>query len=107
MHPNTGLKRLAQDLDDVAAAPRPLIQKEHPMVRQRHLARHWHLSPANQPHSREGMVGERHGRVVTTAGRSPVRPATRGMRVVSMASGRVRAGRMVVSRRAWITRVSS
>jgi transposase len=32
--------------------------------------------------------------------RSPVRPATRGMRVVPMASGRVIAGSLVVSRRA-------
>jgi hypothetical protein len=27
------------------------------MVRQRHVARDWHLSPSNQPHSREGVVG--------------------------------------------------
>jgi hypothetical protein len=36
--------------------------------------------------------------VVTQAVRSPVRPATRGRRVVSRASGRGIAGRMVVSR---------
>jgi hypothetical protein len=34
--------------------------------------------------------------------RSPVRPATRWIRVVSIASARVIAGRMVVSRRASI-----
>ena len=44
--------------------------------------------------------GARHGLVVTTAGRAPVRPATRWRRVVSRASARVIAGRMVVSRRA-------
>jgi site-specific DNA recombinase len=40
--------------------------------------------------------------VVTNAVRSPVRPATLWMRVVSMALARVIAGRMVVSRRASI-----
>jgi hypothetical protein len=40
------------------------------------------------------------GEAVTHAVRSPVRPATLWMRVVSMASGRVIAGRIVVSRRA-------
>ena len=44
----------------------------------------------------------RSGRLVTNAVRSPVRPATLWMRVVSMASARVIAGRMVVSRRASI-----
>jgi hypothetical protein len=44
------------------------------------------------------MLGGRNGRAVTKAVRAPVRPATRWMRVVSMASGRVMAGRMVVSR---------
>jgi hypothetical protein len=43
--------------------------------------------------------GARKGRIVTHAMRAPVRPATRGMRVVSMASARVMAGKMVVSRR--------
>jgi hypothetical protein len=42
------------------------------------------------------------GRVVTHAVRSPVRLATRWIRVVSIASARVIAGRMVVSRRASI-----
>jgi hypothetical protein len=41
-------------------------------------------------------------RAVTKVVRSPVRPATLWMRVVSMASARVMAGRMVVSRRASI-----
>jgi hypothetical protein len=39
---------------------------------------------------------------VTTAVRTPVRPATQWMRVVSRASGRVIAGKIVVSRRASI-----
>jgi hypothetical protein len=47
-------------------------------------------------------MGARHGRVVTMAVRAPVRPATRWMRVASMALARVMAGRMVVRRRASI-----
>jgi hypothetical protein len=39
-------------------------------------------------------------RVVTTAVRVPVRPTTRGMRVVSRASAGLMAGRIVVRRRA-------
>jgi hypothetical protein len=48
--------------------------------------------------------GARHGRVVTNAVQSPVRPATLWMRVVSRASGRVMANRMGVRRRANIDR---
>jgi hypothetical protein len=47
-------------------------------------------------------MGARNGRVVTTTVWALVRPATRWMRVVSMASARVMAGRLVVSRRASI-----
>ncbi len=72
------------------------------MVGQRHLARHRHLAAADQPHSRDRLVGARHGRVVTNAVRPPVRPATLWMRVVSRTSARGIAGRMVVSRRASI-----
>jgi hypothetical protein len=54
----------------------------------------------DQPRIRDGVMGARHGRIVTHAVRSPARPATRWMRVVSLASSRVIAGRMVVSRRA-------
>jgi hypothetical protein len=46
--------------------------------------------------------GTRKGRVVTNAGRSPVRPATLWMRVVSRDSARIMAGKMVVSHRASI-----
>ncbi len=44
--------------------------------------------PPISPTSAMGWWGARHGRVVTTAVRRPVRPATRWMRVVSMASAR-------------------
>src|SRR5262245_27793081 len=98
----TLLERLPQDLQDMAAALGQFIQAAHAVVGQRHLARQRHLAAADEPHIRDGVVGARHGRVVTHAVRSPVRPATRWMRVVSMASARVIAGRMVLRRRASI-----
>jgi hypothetical protein len=93
---------LAQDLEDMAAALGRFIQEEHAIVGQRHFARHRHVAPADQSRIRDGVVGARKGRVVTTAVQAPVRPATRWMRVVSRASGRAIAGRIVVSRRASI-----
>jgi hypothetical protein len=99
---DTGLNQLTQHLQDVAAELRPFVQKEHPMVRQRHLARHWHVAHTDQPRIRDGVVGARHGRVVTNAVSARVRTMTRWMRVVSMASARVIAGRIVVRRRASI-----
>jgi hypothetical protein len=71
-------------------------------VGQRHVSRHRHVASADQPRIRDGLVGARHGRVVTKAVRSPARPATLWSCVVSMASARVIAGRRVVSRRASI-----
>jgi hypothetical protein len=68
----------------MAAELRQFIQEAHPVVRERPLTRQW--------------WGARNGRVVTRVVRSPVRPATRWMRVVSRASARTVAGRMVVSR---------
>jgi hypothetical protein len=53
----TLLQRLAQDLEDLAAALGQLIQEEHAVVGQRHLARHRHLAPTDQVHVRDGMVG--------------------------------------------------
>ena len=67
------------------------------MVRQRHFTRHWHLA-ADQADIGEGMMGGAKRVRVTQAVRSPVRPVTQWMRVVSRASGRVTAGRIVVSR---------
>jgi hypothetical protein len=53
------------------------------------------FSPAPiRPASAIVWVGARHRRVVTTAGRAPVRPATRGRRVVARAAARVIAGRI-------------
>jgi hypothetical protein len=53
----TLLERLAQDLQDVAAELRLLIQKENPVVRQRHVAWPRHLAPADQPDVRDGVMG--------------------------------------------------
>jgi hypothetical protein len=92
------LKRLAQDLQDMAAALGPCIQEEHAMVGQRHVARHRHMAPADQPRIRDGIVGRAKQGVVTHAVRLPGRPATLWIRIVSMASARVIAGRMVVNR---------
>jgi hypothetical protein len=52
---DTFLEGLAQDLQGVAAL-RPCIQQEPPVVRPRHLAGPRHLAPADQPHSRDGVV---------------------------------------------------
>jgi hypothetical protein len=51
------LKRLAQNLQDMAAALRPFIQKENAVVRQRHFAGHRHLPATDQPDIRNGVVG--------------------------------------------------
>jgi len=55
----TLLERLAQDLEDLAAALGPCIQEAHAMVGQRHVARHRHVAPADQPRIRDGVVGGR------------------------------------------------
>jgi hypothetical protein len=92
------LKRPAQDLQDMAAELGPFIQEEHAVVCQRHIAGHRHVPPADQPRIQDGVVGRATRGVVTHAVRSPVRPATRWIRVVSMASARVIAGSMGVRR---------
>jgi hypothetical protein len=53
----TLLGRLAQDLQDVAAARREFIQKEHAVVRQRHFAGHRHPPAADQPRIGDRVVG--------------------------------------------------
>ena len=93
-------ERLAQDLKDMAVERAQFIQKRHAVGGHRHVAWHRHVGSADQPHIRDSRVGARNGRVVTHAVRSPVRPATLWIYVVSMASARVIAGRMVVRWRA-------
>ena len=75
---------------------------ERAKLRPREPADDFTRQPTISPASEMVWWGARNGRVVTNAVRSPVRPATRWIRVVSMASARVIAGRMVVSRRASI-----
>jgi hypothetical protein len=87
---DTLLEGLAQDFQDMACELGQFIQEAHAVVCQQHFLGHQHPPPADQPHIRNGVVG------------APVRPATRGMRVVSRASGSVMAGRMVGGRRASI-----
>jgi hypothetical protein len=53
---DTLLERLAQDLQDVATELRQFIQKEHLMVRQRHLAGQRHLSPTDPAHIGDRVV---------------------------------------------------
>jgi hypothetical protein len=86
----------------MAAELGQFIQEKHAIVGQRHVARHRHVAPPISPASEIVWWGARNGRVVTNAVRSPVSPATRWMRVVSIASGRGIAGSIVVSRRASI-----
>jgi hypothetical protein len=52
----TLLERLAQDLQDMAAALGPCIQEEHAIVGQRHLAGHRYLAATDQAHVREGII---------------------------------------------------
>jgi hypothetical protein len=86
----------------MTAKRRQFIQEEDAVVGQRHVALPRHLAAADQLDIRDGVMGGANGRVVTNAVRSPVRPATLWMRVVSMASARVIAGKMVLSRGASI-----
>ena len=86
----------------MARALAELIQKQKAMVRQRHLARYREVSAADQLAIRDRMMRGPKGGFVTTAVRAPVRPAMLWMRVASIASAKVIAGRMVVSLRASI-----
>jgi hypothetical protein len=78
----------------------PFIQEQHAVVREDTPPGIGTWPPPIRPASETGWCGAWHGRVVTRAVRSPVRPATQWRRVFSTVSARVIAGRMVVSRRA-------
>jgi hypothetical protein len=69
---------------------------------ERHVARHRHVAATDEANVGDGVVRRPEGTTVATAARAPMRPATRWMHVVSRASVRLTAGRMVVSRRASI-----
>jgi hypothetical protein len=49
---DTLLERLAQNLEDMAAELGPCIQEAHAVVGQRHVARHRHGAPTDQPRLR-------------------------------------------------------
>src|SRR5262245_52000177 len=51
------LERLAQDLQDVATELRQLIEKEHPVIRERHVARQRDLALADEAGVRDVLVG--------------------------------------------------
>jgi hypothetical protein len=51
------LERLPQDLENMAAELGQFIQEEHPLVGQRHVPRHRHGAPADQPHIGDGVMG--------------------------------------------------
>jgi hypothetical protein len=51
------VEELAQDLEDIASTLREPIQKEKPVVYQRHVAAQRHLPAADQPRIRDGLVG--------------------------------------------------
>ena len=75
----TLLKRLTQHVQDVAAELRPFIQIENAVVRQCHGARHRHVAATDQAHLGDGVMGVRHGRVVTTAVRAPGKLISRSL----------------------------
>jgi hypothetical protein len=67
-----GGSRLAQDLQDVAAALRPFSQQEHPVVRPRHCSRQGYLaapiSPTSVPGVMDGVTRGRHEERRSVAG---------------------------------------
>jgi hypothetical protein len=90
------LERLAQDLQDMAVALWPCIQEAHAMVGQRHVTRHRHLAPADQPRIREGMVGRvtraGHDQPHAVAGEAGVAVDTRGLKGFSQGHRRQDGG---------------
>ena len=92
--------RLGQDLQRIAAELWQLIQDEHAVVGQRHLARPGEVPAADQPHIGDRL---RRGATRTRGDQRRAGAGGAGMRwicVVSRASARRIAGRSVVSRRA-------
>ena len=96
---DTLLERLAQALEDLARALWQLMQEQDAMVRQGPLPRQGPLAAADQADVGDGMVGGPEGARRDEAVRPPIRPATRGMQVVSRASAKRLAGRRVARRR--------
>jgi len=63
---------LPQAFQHITAELRPCIQEDHALVRPRHLARHRHVPPADQPRIRDGVM-----RGATRAGGDPRRAIPR------------------------------
>jgi hypothetical protein len=53
---DTRLERLAQDLQDMAAGLRQFIETQNTIVRERHVAQHWHLVAADEVHIRDRVM---------------------------------------------------
>jgi hypothetical protein len=90
----TLLQWLAQHLQHAASELRPFIQKRIPWCARDTSPGIGTWPPPISPASEMVWWGARNGRVVTKAMRSPVRSARLWIRVVSMASARVIAGRI-------------
>jgi hypothetical protein len=75
---------LAQDLKDMATELGQFIQEEHAIVGQRHVSRHRHVAPADQPRIRDGVVGRatraRRDQRRTVAGEAGDAVDTRGLK---------------------------
>jgi hypothetical protein len=54
---NTLLERLAQDLEHMTAKLGQFIQEEDAVVGRRHVTRHRHVAPTDQPQIRNGVMG--------------------------------------------------
>jgi hypothetical protein len=93
---------LPQPFKHLLLALGKLIEAEDTMVGPRHLARHGHLAPTDQPPIGNRMVGGAKGPGGDDGGAPPGAAGDAMVRVVSMASARVVSGRIVVRRRARI-----
>jgi hypothetical protein len=89
------LEGLAQHPQDVAAEVREFIQQEHLMVRPRPFARPRHLAPTDQPHIRDRAMGVATRARGDDGGAIPGAADDSMRRVVSAASARVVAVRIV------------
>ena len=56
MHTRPVLERLAQDFERAPAKLRELVEKQHAVVREAHLARARHLAAADQPRVADRVV---------------------------------------------------
>jgi hypothetical protein len=88
---------LAQHLQHAFFELGQLVQKQHPVVGQAHLAGPGHAAAADHPGIGDGVMGRAEGPGQTRAWPAPRVPATEATWVTSMASSKVSGGRMVAS----------